>query len=213
MASITRAAMETSSPLAYTTFDEGSVIGFKDSQAGVEQVALGNDNDIKARGDLVATKNLSYQSFSTVSLHRSTELFRGRDPQPADAVLVGEDEHRGVPAVKPCAAVVNLLELRTAAYVLGGAKPQIELFAADRQPLAAFGAAALQDKTAVFGAHPHQKTVRLLAMTRIGLERALALHDIPSGENEPPMLANAFQGCQSDESVLEFASFTGPFRP
>src|SRR4030095_9424834 len=131
--------METSSPLAYTTFDEGSVIGFKDSQAGVEQVALGNDDDIKARGDLVATENLSYQSFSTVSLHRSAELFRRRDPQSADAVLVGEDEHRGVPAVKPRAAVVNLLELRTAAYVLGGAKPQIELIAADRQPFAALG--------------------------------------------------------------------------
>ena len=92
--------MENSSLLADPTFDEGSVIGFKDSQAGVEQVALGNDDDIKARGDLVATKNLSYQSFSTVSLHRSAELFRGRDPQPADAVLVGEDEHRGCEAAR-----------------------------------------------------------------------------------------------------------------
>jgi hypothetical protein len=87
------------------------------------------------------------------------------------------------------------------------------LFAADRQAFAPLGAAALQDETAIFGAHPHQETVRLLAMTRIGLERALALHDIPSGENEPSMLANAFQECQSRRIVLESASFSGPFRP
>ena len=193
--------MDASSPLPYATFDEGSVIGFKDSQAGVEQVAFGNDDHVIARSDLVATKNLSYQSFSPVPLHRSAELFRGRDPQPPDSPLVGEDEDRGVAAVDLRAAVVDRLELRAAAYVLGGAKPQIELFAADREPFASLGAPPLQDQTAVLGTHSHQETVRLPAMTRIGLERALALHGIPSGENEPSMLANAFQRCQTDEGL------------
>ena len=118
-----RAAMDASSPLPHTTFDEGSVIGFKDSQAGVEQVAFGNDDHVIARSDLVATKNLSYQSFRPVPLHRSAELFRGRDAQPSDSAVVGEDEDRGIPAVELRAAVVNRLELRAAAYVLGGAEP------------------------------------------------------------------------------------------
>ena len=52
--------MENSSRLADPTFDEGSVIGFKDGQAGVEQFALGDDDDVKALRNLVATENLSY---------------------------------------------------------------------------------------------------------------------------------------------------------
>jgi hypothetical protein len=115
--------MESSSLLADPTFDEGSVIGFKDGQAGIEQFALGNDDHIKALRDLVTTENLSYQSFSTVPLHRSAELLRCRDPQPADAAPVGEDDDRGVAAVSPGAALVNLRELCAAAYVFGGAKP------------------------------------------------------------------------------------------
>src|SRR6185436_21075128 len=89
-----------------------------------------------------------------------------------------------------CSAGRNLTEPATL-------RARVELFAADRKTLAPLGAAPFQDETAVFGAHPHQESVRLLAMARVGLKRALALHDIPSGENEPPMLANAFQECQS----------------
>ena len=118
-----RPETDTLSPLAYTSCDEGSVIVFKGCQAGVEQFAFGDDDDVKAMGDLVTTENLSYQSFSTVSLHRSTELFRRRDSQAADAALVGQHEHRRVAAVHPHAALVNLLELRAAANVLGGKKP------------------------------------------------------------------------------------------
>lgn len=119
--------MESSSLPTDPTFDEGSVIGFKDGQAGVEQFTLGNDDDIKAMRDLVATENLSYQSFSAVPLNRSAELFRSRNPQPADSAPVRENEDRGVTAVSSRAALVNLRELCTAAYVLGGPKPHTAL--------------------------------------------------------------------------------------
>jgi hypothetical protein len=41
--------------------------------------------------------------------------------------------------------------------------------------------------------------VRPLAVTSVGLERALAFHGRPSYEIEPLMLANAFRQCQSFE--------------
>ena len=79
------------------TFDEGSVIGFKDSQAGVEQATLGDDDDVESRRDLVATENLSNQTFSSIPLDRAPELPGGRDPQPAVGAIVGQEEERGVP--------------------------------------------------------------------------------------------------------------------
>ena len=35
----------------HVALEDGSVIGFKDGQAGVEQTALGDDDDVKARRD------------------------------------------------------------------------------------------------------------------------------------------------------------------
>jgi len=55
------------------------------------------------------------------------------------------------------------------------------LFAADRQTFAPLGAAPLEDQTTVFRAHSHKKTMGPFAVTRIGLERTLSLHEIPSG--------------------------------
>jgi hypothetical protein len=57
--------------LAETTLDEGAVISFKDTQIGVDQFALWDDNDVESRCDLVSTENLSNQSLSFVSLNRS----------------------------------------------------------------------------------------------------------------------------------------------
>jgi hypothetical protein len=77
------------------------------------------------------------------------------------------------------AALVDLFELRTTANALVWAESQ--LLAADSEPLPAFGAAALQHQAAIFGAHSHQKPMRLLAVTRIGLKSPDSLsHDIPS---------------------------------
>jgi hypothetical protein len=121
-ASNTRTDPDTSSPLVDATCDECSVIVFKGCQAGVEQFAFGNDDDVKARRDLVPTENLSYQAFCAVSLHRSAQLLRRRDSKPPDASVVGKHEQGGVAAVNPHAALVNLLELRTAAKVLGRTK-------------------------------------------------------------------------------------------
>jgi len=113
-----------SAALADASFNEVSVISFKGAQAGVEKFSLRDDDDVVARGDLVATKNLSNQSFSSIPLHRATEFPGRRDAQPPNPPLVGKEEHGGVAAAGANAARVHLLKLRALADVFGGAEFQ-----------------------------------------------------------------------------------------
>ena len=69
-----------------------AIFGFKDGQGGAEQLAPGDDHDVEARRDVVATENLSYQSFRSISLHGAAELFRRRDAQASDRALVRKHE-------------------------------------------------------------------------------------------------------------------------
>jgi hypothetical protein len=103
-----------------------AVIGFKNSQAGVEQVALRDDDDVEARGDVVATEDLSNQTFSTISLDRATQLPGRRDTQSADIELVGQNEHRGKAAMDSGAVLVHLPEFGAAANPLGRTEFHIE---------------------------------------------------------------------------------------
>lgn len=102
-----------------------SVVGFKDVQAGVEQLALRDDDHVEPGSELVATKNLSNQSFRSIPGHGAPKLPRCGDPQPAHAGLVGQDEHRGVAAMNPDAPFIDLLELGSPADPFGGAEPRI----------------------------------------------------------------------------------------
>jgi hypothetical protein len=103
---------------------ESSVIGFKGTQAGVEEVALGDDDYVKSIRDLVPTKNLSNQTFRSISLDGATEFLRGGDSQPANAAVC-QHEHSAIPAVNSKPTVVDLLELRAAANVFGWPESQI----------------------------------------------------------------------------------------
>src|SRR5437870_6952028 len=98
-----------------TAFKAVAIVGFKDGQAGVEHLALGYDDDIKPGRDVVPTENLSYQSFSSVSLNGSAELFRRRDAQTSDRTVVGQDEHGRVAPMNPGAAFIDFLKLGAAA--------------------------------------------------------------------------------------------------
>lgn len=64
-------------------FEGGAVIGFKDGEAGPKELALGHDDDVESRRNVIMTEDLSYQSFSAISLHRAAELLRCRDAQPS----------------------------------------------------------------------------------------------------------------------------------
>jgi hypothetical protein len=99
------------SQLPEAALEDRSVISFKSSQAGVEQFALRDDDDVEARRDVVTTKNLSNQSLSAISRDRATQFSGGRNPQPAQLPIVGLDEQRSVAAMDARAVLVHLLEL------------------------------------------------------------------------------------------------------
>ena len=100
------------------------VIGFKGTQAGVEELALGDDHNVKPIRDLVPTKNLSNQSFRSISLDGATELLGGGDTKPANTAVC-QEEHRAIPTVNSKPTVVDLLELRAAANMFGWPEFQI----------------------------------------------------------------------------------------
>jgi hypothetical protein len=106
------------------TGKECSVIGFKGAQAGVKEFALGDDHDVKPWCDLVATENLSNQSFRSVSLDRATQLLRGGDTQPPDAASICQEEHGAIPAVDAKATAIDVLKFRSAANPFGWSKSQ-----------------------------------------------------------------------------------------
>jgi len=159
--------------------DDVSVIGFKDVQAGLEEIAFRYDDHVEARRDFITTKNLSNQSLSSVSQNRATQLAGGSDSETPDAERVGQQEHRCVAAVDFDAAVVHRLEFCAASNPLSWS--ELQLFAADGETLAALGASPLEHQTAVFRAHAHEEPMRPLAAARIRLKCTHSLgHDIPS---------------------------------
>ena len=81
-----------------------------------------DDDDVEPWRDLVATENLSYQSFGSISTDRPAKLLRRRNSQPADAELVGPEEHGAVAAVDPNSLLVNSPELRVLADPFGRPK-------------------------------------------------------------------------------------------
>jgi len=159
--------------------DEVSIVGFKGVQAGVEEIALRHDDDVEAMGDFITTKNLSNQSLSSISPNRAAELAGGGDAETADPEIVGQQEHGCKAAIHFDAAIVDPLKFCAAADPLGWS--ELQLFAADREPLAPLCAAAFQHQTAVFRAHSDEKSMRPLPAARIRLKRAHSLgHEIPS---------------------------------
>jgi hypothetical protein len=213
--SAARTAADGSSRLAEAAFHDGSVIGFKDCQAGTKQLALRDNYDIVSRRQVIASENLSYQTFSTISLDGAAKFSRGGNPQTSHGQVVASKEDGAVPAVHARPKLVDLLKLWAATDPVGSSKLQT-LFAADGEPLAALRATPLEDQTAIFGAHPHQESVRPSAVPRVGLKCSLALHASPSWwplrtrvrrcqmscrrsflVNELSIIAKGFRQCQS----------------
>src|SRR5262249_39589739 len=98
----------TGTPLC--AIDGGSVIGFKDCEAGVEQLTFGDDDDIESPAYRVPAKNLSNQALGAVSLNRAAQLPSSGNPQPARPAVRRHEEQRTVAAVNPKAALIHLLK-------------------------------------------------------------------------------------------------------
>ena len=101
-----------------------AIVSFKDGQGGVEQLAPGNNDHVKPSRDLVATKNLSYQSFSPVSYNSSAELFRSCDAETSNRALIGKDEYGGESPRDARAPFVDFLKLGAAPDTLVRPEPR-----------------------------------------------------------------------------------------
>ncbi len=113
-------------------------------------------------------------------MNRAADLPGRRDPEPSHTPLVGQHKDRAVAAVDSNTPLVDLLELRTPADVFGWTESQ-ELLAADRQTLPPLRAAAFQHEAAILRAHANEESMRLRAVTLVGLKSPNSLsHDIPS---------------------------------
>jgi hypothetical protein len=96
--------------LAEPAFEGIAIIGLKGGQSGVQQFAARHDDHVEPWCDLVTTKDLSYQPFSSISLNGAAQLSRGRDAQTADVTTVGQNEERAEPARDARTPLINLLE-------------------------------------------------------------------------------------------------------
>jgi hypothetical protein len=115
---ITRPTGRADLPLAGSSkvaFESVAELGFKGNQAGVEQFAFRDDDDVEAGRELVATEDLSNQSFSSISLDRAAQFPGSRDSQPAYRQVVRERKQRQIAAVRPNTTIVNLLVFGTPA--------------------------------------------------------------------------------------------------
>jgi hypothetical protein len=89
----------------------GSVIGFKDGEACPKELALGYDHDVESRRDVIMTEDLSYQSFSAVSLNRTAELLGCCHAQPPNRHLVRSHKQRAKPGMNPRPRFIDRLKL------------------------------------------------------------------------------------------------------
>ena len=104
-------------------FESVAEFSFKGAQAGVEQLALRDDDNVEAWRNLVSTENLSNQSFSSISLDRAPQFLGGRDAEPAEVSIAGKDKYREVTPAYAGATIVNLLEISATTNVLVTPEP------------------------------------------------------------------------------------------
>ena len=88
-----------------------AVIGFKDSQASIDHLTLWHYDDIVAGRELIATKNLAYQSLGAISDNGAPEFPSDGNSQASNVALVGQGEQGRVAPGYPGALFVDLLEL------------------------------------------------------------------------------------------------------
>ena len=124
------------SKLAEASFDIAAVFDLKGSQTGVEQLAPGNHDDVKAGRNLVTTENLSNQALRSISFNRAPQALGGGDPQPADRQLVRQNEQSGKATMNPGATLVNLLKFGATADVFVWPETSHGLSDRPRQPAA-----------------------------------------------------------------------------
>jgi hypothetical protein len=159
------------------------IFGFDPDEWSIEQFSAGHDDDVYAVGNLVATEELTRDTFDPVALDGLADLSRSRHTKPGVLAAIGHQEDREQRTPQLPSSLVGSLEVGSLSNSLDAGQTltveHVRLsFVGDRQFLAPLRAAALQHDASVLGRHPYAKTVGLLTPTRVRLKRALPLHVI-----------------------------------
>jgi hypothetical protein len=183
----------------------GSIIGFKDRQGGVKQFAFWHYDDVVPRPYLISTKNLSDQSFSSISLDGITEFSCGCDSEPGGTPrAANQHERRAESSVSTDAPCVDLLKFSTPVHPLRGTQTRrrvhtiySELTVRRFRPLARRRFSTRRPFFVLIRTrNPCVRTRR----RRFGWNVLLPFMLTPVAQrltNEPTMLANASEECQS----------------
>lgn len=91
------------------------VVGLKTGERRIKHFPARNNDDIEARGRLVATEQLAGQALGAAPDDGGSQLPGGRNSETRSMPPIGHHEERHEPSLQPCAAIVRLLEVGTAA--------------------------------------------------------------------------------------------------
>lgn len=150
-------------------------------EISIQQIRFRNDDHVPARsGGLVSAKDLSNQSFSSVSLNRAPQSARGDDPEATPIEPVGQEQGRHEPPGGPQPLLVDALELGAATNPFPGGKScrsvrlhhePVRRRELQGQALTSLRAAPLQHQPAVLRTHTHQEPVGSFPAPVVGLIR------------------------------------------
>ena len=149
---------------------------------GVVRLTPRNRHDVERRGLTArlgrpAAEQLSQPTLRAIARHGAAQPARGDDAQPIAAAGVGPAEQRDKSCRDPSAARLHRGELPTMTQTRIRPKRfgQLQGLGRNREALSPLGAAALEHRAAVLGAHPNKKTVRATTPAAVGLKSTL--HD------------------------------------
>jgi hypothetical protein len=149
---------------------------------GVVRLAPRNRDDIERRGltarlGRLTAKQLSQPTLRAIARHRAAQSTRGDDAQPIAAAGIGPAEQSDKSCRNPSAARLHRSELPTMTQTRIRPKRfgQLQGLGRNRKTLSPLGAATLEHRAAVLGAHPNKKTVRAATPAAVGLKSTL--HD------------------------------------
>ena len=96
----------------------GDIVGFNTGERRIEQIPPRHDDDVQARGNLVAPEQFARPSLRQISFDCRTELPGRGHSEPGCDRAVRHDEDGHEPSVNPHARVVGALELRAPPHSL-----------------------------------------------------------------------------------------------
>jgi hypothetical protein len=169
----------------------GTIIRFDTRPGRGDHLAAWNDHYIYAIQRFTGSEKLSNPAFRPVANDRVPDLLAGGDAQTWRRQPVGQGETGHEPAAQPDALLVDPGVLGPPAQFLvrhayrpgKGRTHQRLLLGRNREALAAFGAAALENDAPVLCMHAHQESMGLTAALPVGLKRTFHRKSLGKREN------------------------------